>query len=84
MSERVDQIRELLKLWDEGLISEGELDGKLGDPYLKAFFGALESGEETMAFGSCCCLSHSPDRTFMVEVTLRSHGYTAKRMGGPV
>lgn len=76
------KIQACLKLWEEGHISLGELDSKLGNPYLKAFFGALESGEEVMAFGSCCCSSHPPDRTFTIQITLQPHGYTAKRLTG--
>lgn len=83
--ERVNQVREALRQWDDGHISIGEFENQIGgDLWLKEFFGALESGQEVMSFGSCCCSAHPPNRTFTVEVTLRPHGYTAKRLSGPV
>jgi hypothetical protein len=73
-----EAVREVLKLWDDGVISRGEFEGRIH----KLFWDPiswLEKGETVMSVGSCCCSSHPPDRTFKVEITVEPHGYTAKR-----
>lgn len=77
MRDSVERVRKALQQWDDGLISLGEFESLVrGD---REFVDLLEKGEELMAFGSCCCSGHPPDRTFKVEITIQPHGYTAKR-----
>jgi hypothetical protein len=78
-SELITRVRNLLKLWDDGVIARGEFDALLDDVFRKPFFDALEKGETWRQFGSCCCSGHAPDRTFKVEITIEPHGFTAKR-----
>ncbi len=74
----VAEVRKLLKYWDDGLISDGELEGRVHDMALDPMIKEVEGGREFMKFGSCCCASHPPDRTFRMEVTIQPHGLTAK------
>lgn len=73
-----EQVREVLKLWDDGLISRGEFECRVHDLFWDPV-AALEKGETVMRFGSCCCSGHEPDRTFKCEITVQPHGYTMKR-----
>lgn len=76
----VDEIRKLLKYWDDGLITTGEVEGRVHDLALTPMLDAVENGQEFMRFGSCCCgAPHPPDRTFRMEVTIRPHGLTVRR-----
>lgn len=73
-----EEVRELLKLWDEGILSRGDFEGKIQE----LFFNPLEwlqKGEAIQTFGSCCCVAHPPERTFKVEVTIQPHGYRIRR-----
>jgi hypothetical protein len=74
----VAKVREILKMWDDGRISLGDFEGRIQRLFWDPV-AWLEKGETVMAFGSCCCSSHPPDRTFRVEITVQPHGYTAKR-----
>jgi hypothetical protein len=80
----VEKVRAVLRLWDAGEISRGEFEHKVHELFydpVSSFdpVSWLEKGETVMTFGSCCCASHPPDRTFKVEITIQPHGYTAKR-----
>jgi len=75
-----EKMREILKLWDDGLVSRADFDCRLHDMFLDPFLEGLEKGETLMRGGSCCCSSHAPERTFRVEITIQPHGYTAKRV----
>jgi hypothetical protein len=79
----VEKVRELLKLWEDGLLVAGEFDCRIDDLFLVPFFEAMERGGEYIRFGSCCCSSHPPDRSFKVEFTIQPHGFTAKRCEPP-
>ena len=78
-SESITRVREILKMWDDGIIARGEFDALMFDMHCKPFFDIVEKGETYQLFGSCCCSQHAPDRTFKVEITIQPHGFTAKR-----
>jgi hypothetical protein len=75
----VEQVRFLLKLWEDGLLIAGEFECRIHDLFLEPFFEYIEKGETYIRFGSCCCRSHPPDRTFKIEITIQPHGFTAKK-----
>jgi hypothetical protein len=74
----VEEVRKLLKHWDEGLISSGEFEGRITDSVLQPIFDLMAEGKELKMFGSCCCSGHPPDRAFHIELTLEPHGFTAR------
>jgi hypothetical protein len=75
-----EEIRKLLAFYDDGMMTQAEFESRVYELFFNPEeWEALENGEEMMAFGSCCCSSHPPTRTFKVEVTLQPHGYTIKR-----
>lgn len=67
-----------LEMWQEGLITENEFDGRMREIFLLPIFESLSRGEKWMSFGSCCCPSHPPAQTFECEITLEPHGFTIK------
>lgn len=75
----VAEVRKLLQQWDDGLLVAGEFECLISG--LDEFFEVVEKGETYMRFGSCCCSAHSPNRTFKIEVTIKPHGFIAKRVG---
>jgi hypothetical protein len=77
--EVIDQVRALLKQWDDGQCSRAEFACLVHDIFLDSFLPTVEKGETYQRFGSCCCRSHPPDRTFKVEIIIQPHGFTAKR-----
>jgi hypothetical protein len=79
VTDEMDKFRALLKAYDNGESSAGMCLSDIRDLVLDPFLDALEKGEEVMAFGSCCCSSHPPTRTFDVHFTIKPHGYVAKR-----
>jgi hypothetical protein len=75
-----EEIRKLLAFYDDGMMTQAEFESRVYELFFNPEeWEALENGEEMMAFGSCCCSSHPPTRTFKIEVTLQPHGYTIKR-----
>jgi hypothetical protein len=78
--ELAEKVRHTLETWEKGHISNGEFHSRIYDlVWDPREFEALEAGETVMAFGSCCCSEHPPDRTFKCEITIQPHGYTIKR-----
>lgn len=80
IEDEIEQCRSILKQWDDGLLSVGECECRIHDLFLDPFFKAIEDGEEYIRFGSCCCSSHPPDRTFVVKFTIQPHGFVAKKL----
>jgi hypothetical protein len=78
-NDSIERVREILKMWDEGVLTRCEFDALVQDTWRKPFFDLMEKGEEYTQGGSCCCSGHAPDRTFRVEITIQPHGFTAKR-----
>lgn len=77
----VEQVRKLLSQWEAGLLIAGEFECRIHDMFVEPFFKSMESGDTYMRFGSCCCSSHPPNKTFQVEIIIRPHGFIAKRLG---
>lgn len=81
ITDKIEKFRAILKEYDEGeTLSAAQCYSDLHGLVLDPFLDALENGEGVMAFGSCCCSSHPPDRTFRVEFTIQPHGYVGKRI----
>jgi hypothetical protein len=77
----IDQVRKILQYWDDGIITSSEFDGLVSDFYLKPMFEHLLAGKSLMQFGSCCCSSHPPTKSFTCEVIIQPHGYTITPIG---
>ena len=73
-----EEISKLFKQFDEGVITQGDFESQVHELFFNPVEW-LEKGEVIWTFGSCCCASHVPDRTFKVDVTIQPHGYTIKR-----
>jgi hypothetical protein len=78
----ITSVRDILKQWDDGFLSAAEFDCAIHDLGTKSLFDCIERGEEYKRFGSCCCSSHPPDRSFEMEVIIQPHGFTAKKKNG--
>ena len=78
MKSSVERVREALKQWDDGHICLGEFESRVSGNV--EFVEALEAGDTLITFGSCCCSTHPPDRTFKVQITMQPHGFEAKRI----
>lgn len=76
MIDTIDQVKEIIQHWEDGIITRAEFDHRLLNIYLKPMFKALIAGEQLMAFGSCCCSSHPPDITVKTEIVIKPRGYT--------
>lgn len=79
LTDKIEKVRSVLKHWDDGHISAMEFESKMDEMYFGAILDELESGEEFISFGSCCCAAHPPDRTFKIQITVRPHGRQMKR-----
>lgn len=77
-SEIISHVRELLKLWDEGLISNGEFECEIRSIGIDPLLKSIENGHAYQRFGSCCCQSHPPDKIFQCEIKIEPHGFTIK------
>ena len=80
LRDQIEQVRSLLKEWDDGDISTADFDSKLDDITLNPILARLEDEGTFIRFGSCCCYSHPPDRTFNVSITIQPHGFTIKKL----
>ena len=76
----VVKLREILKQWDDGLAARWEVERQIHELSLDKFLEAIEKGETYQRMGSCCCSSHPPDRAFKIEMVMKPHGFTAKRI----
>jgi hypothetical protein len=81
ITDEIEKFRAILKAWDDGEASAAQCISDLHGLVVDPFLDALENGEGVMTFGSCCCSSHPPDRTFDVRFTIKPHGYEGKRLG---
>lgn len=80
LKDRIEQVRAILKEYDDGQTSAMWCEADLHRLFMDPFLAAVEQpGDGYMTFGSCCCSAHPPDRTFKVEITIQPHGFTAKR-----
>ena len=80
IGDRIEKVRAILKQYDNGESSAMWCEADLFHLFMDPFLAAVEKpGDGYMTFGSCCCSSHPPDRTFKVEITIQPHGFTAKR-----
>jgi hypothetical protein len=82
----IEETRKWLKAWDDGLITEAEFDTKVSAIFVNVeeWVDLLEKGEEILAFGSCCCSSHKPDKTVEASITIQPHGYLIKKIPKPI
>lgn len=76
----IELVRSILNEWDNGRSSRVECVGSLSRVLLEPLLEGLESGEEWLGIGSCCCSSHPPDREFTVKFKIEPHGFSAKRV----
>ncbi len=82
ITDEIEKFRAVLKTWDDGQSSAAQCLSDLHGIVMDPLLDALENNPEgVMTFGSCCCSSHPPTRTFDVRFTIEPHGYTAKRVG---
>lgn len=80
LTDYIEHVRSVLKDWDDGNISAAEFDSRMNDMYLDPILKCVESGEEFMRMGSCCCSHHPPDRKFTIEMIIQPHGFSIKRV----
>lgn len=75
-----DDLRRVLTEWDAGTLSSAELDGWIHKMVFDGFAHEVETGGTFETFGSCCCQSHPPARTFRCDVTVMPHGISVKKV----
>lgn len=76
----VDFVRTLLKEYEDGNISRAEFGGVLHNHVIDPLLDSLEKGNTIFKFGSCCCRSHPPTRSFIVKLKIEPHGYVGYRL----
>jgi hypothetical protein len=80
IEQEIDKYREIIKQYDDGLLSVASCESMLRHIALDRLLEAIEKGNEWLSLGSCCCLWHPPERTFRAEFVIQPHGFTAKRI----
>jgi hypothetical protein len=77
--EEIERYRAILKDYDNGNSSVCSCLYDLNHIAIDALLNAIETDDGWISFGSCCCSSHPPDRTFKAEFVIKPHGFTAKK-----
>lgn len=76
----IDKYRVVLNWYDQGEVSAAMCLSELNSIVIDSFLESIEKGDGYKTFGSCCCVTHPPDRVFVAEFVIQPHGFTAKRV----